>query len=83
MKKISLIVSIALVTLVGANVSYAKDGEDITDRVMETLETKEQMDREREKEEMRDTTHDNRVRVDDNTSIGVDEKGVNVRRSFE
>ncbi len=35
----------------------------------------------KDRESMRDKSHDNRAKVDKNTSVGIDKDGVNVRRT--
>lgn len=42
----------------------------------------ERIQAERTREAMRDTTHDNRIRVGRNTSVGVDRRGVNVVHTY-
>lgn len=38
--------------------------------------------KEREREEHRDKFHDNRFKIDKDTSIGIGSEGINLRRSF-
>jgi hypothetical protein len=42
----------------------------------------ERAERERTREQMRDKTHDNRIPVDKNTSVGANGSGVNVIRTY-
>ena len=42
----------------------------------------ERQQREQTREAMRDKSHDNRLPVDRNTSVGVDRNGLNIRRTY-
>ena len=48
----------------------------------ETKETYDKVKAAEKKEEMRDKTHDNRVKIGKNSSLGADSKGVNIRVSI-
>jgi competence protein ComGC len=48
----------------------------------EVLATGERLKAEKTKEEMRDKTHDNRYKIDKNTSVGPEKNGVSIKKTI-
>ena len=60
--------------------AHAQTAQETLDNNMKNAkEVTERQQKERDKEMMRDKSHDNRLMINKDTSLGVDKSGVNVR----
>lgn len=64
------------------SVIQADESVNITDKVQKVLKDQKEMQVAKDKEAMRDKSHDNRIEVNNNTSLGVDKNGVNIKKTY-
>lgn len=71
---------IAFIFTLVSTVAYAQTAQETFDQNMRNAnEVSQRQQQERERAQMRDTSHDNRPMINKDTSLGVDSNGVNVR----
>ena len=77
----------ALILVLFSTITVAEDTRSEAQKTFDSnyknaKEVSERMQKEATKESMRDKSHDNRIPVGKDKSVGVDKDGVNIRKTF-